>query len=85
MKSTEFVDIVKFYDSRQLVYIVKMESKHRKLPPNPREKSNILSLLLFGWTFSIFKKGYTKVLEFDDIYEPLKCDKSDLLGDHIEA
>lgn len=62
-----------------------MESTHRKLPPNPREKSNILSLLFFGWTFPIFKKGYTKVFEFDDIYETLKCDKSDLLGDRIEA
>lgn len=62
-----------------------MESTHRKLPPNPREKSNFFSLLFFGWTFPIFKKGYTKVLEFDDIYEPLNCDKSTSLGDRIEA
>lgn len=61
-----------------------MESSRKELPPNPREKSNIFSTLLFTWTLPLFKKGYTKILELDDIFQPLKCDKSDLLGDRLE-
>lgn len=62
-----------------------MESTHRYLPPNPREKTNFLSILFFTWTLPLFKKGYNKVLEFDDIFQPLKDDRSDALGDRLEA
>lgn len=62
-----------------------MESIQRKLPANPGEKTNILSCLLFTWTIPLFKKGYAKVLQLDDIFQPLKCDKSDVLGDRLEA
>lgn len=62
-----------------------MESTHRHLPPNPREKTNFLSILFFTWTLPLFKKGYNKVLEFDDIFQPLKDDRSDALGDRLEA
>lgn len=62
-----------------------MESIQRTLPPNPREKTNIFSLLLFTWTIPLFKKGYAKVLQLDDIFQPLKCDKSDALGNRLEA
>lgn len=62
-----------------------MESTRRKLSPNPCEKTNFLSLLFFAWTIPIFKKGYAKVLEFHDIYQPLKSDKSDSLGDRLEV
>ncbi|XP_055304324.1 ATP-binding cassette subfamily C member 4-like [Sitodiplosis mosellana] len=62
-----------------------MESIQRNLPPNPREKVNIVSLLLFTWTVPLFRKGYAKVLQLEDIFQPLKCDKSDVLGDRLEA
>ncbi|XP_031636272.1 multidrug resistance-associated protein 4-like [Contarinia nasturtii] len=61
-----------------------MESSRKQLPPNPREHSSILSVLFFTWTWSIFKKGYTKILELDDIFQPLKCDKSETLGHRLE-
>lgn len=63
---------------------VKMESKKQKLSPNPREYANIFSILSFSWTFPFFKKGFSKDLELDDIFEPLKSDESDLLGDRLE-
>lgn len=62
-----------------------MESIQRKLPSNPREKTNFLSILFFTWTIPLFKKGYAKVLQFDDIFQPLKSDKSDVLGDRLEV
>lgn len=62
-----------------------MESTHCELPPNPREKTNFLSVMFFTWTFPMFKKGYQKVLGFDDIFQTLKSDKSNTLGDRLEV
>lgn len=62
-----------------------MEAVHRKLPPNPRENTNFLSVLVFAWTLPLFKKGYGKILQLDDIFQPLNCDKSSSLGDRLEA
>ncbi|KAL9698307.1 hypothetical protein quinque_001748 [Culex quinquefasciatus] len=61
-----------------------MESIRRKLAPNPRESANFLSVLTFWWTIDLFKKGYTKVLELQDLFRPLEVDKSDALGDRLE-
>ncbi|XP_017768861.1 PREDICTED: multidrug resistance-associated protein 4-like [Nicrophorus vespilloides] len=52
--------------------------------PNPMEKANPLSVLFFGYTIDMFKKGYRKVLEPDDLYNPLNADKSSHLGDRLE-
>lgn len=62
-----------------------MESTRRQLPPNPREKANFLSKLFFVWTFPMFRKGYTKTLEMDDIYQQLNSDTSSKLGDRLEV
>lgn len=62
-----------------------MEAFHRQQPPNPREKSNFLSILFFTWTIPLFKKGFKKDLQLDDIFQSLKCDKADSLGDRLEA
>lgn len=32
----------------------------------------------------MFKKGYSKILATDDLYDPLKTDRSALLGDRLE-
>ncbi|XP_037037714.1 multidrug resistance-associated protein 4-like isoform X1 [Bradysia coprophila] len=61
-----------------------MESTRKTLPPNPREHSNIFSILTFTWTIPLFKRGYTKILELDDIFQPLNADRSSLLGDRLE-
>lgn len=62
-----------------------MESTKRKLPTNPREKAGIFSILFFCWTFPIFKKGYSKVLQLDDIFQPLNVDRSELLGNRLDV
>lgn len=62
-----------------------MESARLNLPVNPREKANVLSKLFFVWTIPIFRKGYTKVLQVEDIYQPLTDDRSEKLGDRLEA
>lgn len=62
-----------------------MESVRRTLPPNPREKANIISVLLFWWTIGIFKKGYKKVLELQDLCQPLTVDRSEKLGDRLDV
>lgn len=61
-----------------------MESSRRVLSVNPREKSNIFSILTFTWTLPLFRKGYSKDLQMDDIFQPLKCDRSELLSERLE-
>lgn len=62
----------------------KMESSQQKYPPNPRDSTNIFSILFFSWTIPLFKKGYGKILELEDMFRPLKSDHSNLLGDRLE-
>ncbi|XP_072762870.1 ATP-binding cassette sub-family C member 4 [Anoplolepis gracilipes] len=61
-----------------------MDSTKIKSKPNPREKANVVSVLLWWWTISLFKTGYKKVLEVEDLFEPLKKDRSNVLGDRLE-
>lgn len=61
-----------------------MESSQQKSPPNPRDTTNFVSALFFTWTFPLFKKGFSKILQMEDMFRPLKCDHSDLLGDRLE-
>lgn len=52
-----------------------------KLDENPREKASVFSVLSFYWTFGLFRKGYSKVLQLDDLIRPLTEDRSERLGD----
>ncbi|XP_043261450.1 uncharacterized protein LOC122402590 [Colletes gigas] len=61
-----------------------MESSNVKSNSNPREKANFVSVLLWWWTIGLFKTGYKKVLQTDDLYDPLKTDRSNVLGDRLE-
>jgi ATP-binding cassette subfamily C (CFTR/MRP) protein 4 len=61
-----------------------MEQNDQKVSDNPREKANFLSIITFFWTIPFFKKGYSKVLELEDLYKPLKSDESANLGDRLE-
>ncbi|KAF7993145.1 hypothetical protein HCN44_005926 [Aphidius gifuensis] len=61
-----------------------MDANKPKERPNPREKTNWLSILLWTWTIKFFKTGYSKILETGDLFDPLSNDKSDVLGDRLE-
>lgn len=56
----------------------------QKRSENPREKANIFSILTFWWTIDLFRKGYSKVLELEDLFKPLEVDKSEVLGTRLE-
>ncbi|XP_046623156.1 ATP-binding cassette subfamily C member 4-like isoform X3 [Neodiprion virginianus] len=57
------------------------ETRDRK---NLEERSNIFSLLFFGWTFPIFREGARRNLKLEDLYDPLKSDASESLSDRLE-
>ncbi|KAL0104958.1 hypothetical protein PUN28_016534 [Cardiocondyla obscurior] len=61
-----------------------MDSTKTRLKPNPREKANIVSVLFWWWTISLFKTGYKKTLQPDDLFDPLKVDRANLLGDRLD-
>lgn len=61
-----------------------METNKNELPENPRETAGILSKIFIYWTIPLFKKGYNKVLELNDIFQPLFADRSEVLGDRLE-
>ncbi|GJQ84115.1 hypothetical protein Trydic_g12088 [Trypoxylus dichotomus] len=56
--------------------------KERK--PNPREKANPISILIFLYTLPTFWSGFKRDLEEKDLYETLNEHKSSYLGDKIE-
>lgn len=62
-----------------------MESSKLNLPPNPRDRANCLSRIFFVWVFPLLKKGYKKTLEIGDLYQPLTHDRSERLGNRLEA
>ena len=51
---------------------------------NPRETAGWLSIAFFWWMNSLLALGYRKDLELEDLYEPRKEDKSEVLGDRLE-
>ncbi|XP_076290649.1 ATP-binding cassette sub-family C member 4 isoform X2 [Lasioglossum baleicum] len=61
-----------------------MDSSSVKSNPNPRVKASLVSVLLWWWTIGLFKTGYKKVLQTDDLYDPLKTDRSHVLGDRLD-
>lgn len=61
-----------------------MEAVRKSLPPNPRAKANIFSILTFWWTIDLFRTGYRKTLELGDLFQPLEQDTSEALGDRLE-
>lgn len=61
-----------------------MESLQKNFAPSPRDSAGFFSVLTFWWTIDLFKKGYYKVLELDDIFKPIRVDYSESLGDRLD-
>lgn len=61
-----------------------MDTGKRKYLPNPRENANILSVVVFAWIIPLFRKGYNKVLDLEDVLKPLDVDTSECLGQRLE-
>lgn len=61
-----------------------MESARLKLTPNPCENANFLSKLFFIWTIPFYKIRYKNEINMNDLYGPLKSDRSELLGNRLE-
>lgn len=61
-----------------------MDFTSKKLPPNPLSKANPISKILFLWVFPLFVKGYSKDLEEEDLYDILKEDQTERVGDELE-
>ncbi|PSN47504.1 hypothetical protein C0J52_02254 [Blattella germanica] len=55
------------------------------LPPHPRASANPLSILTFSWTHDLFRKGYRKELEVDDLYGVLDEDQSGDIANRLQS
>lgn len=62
-----------------------MESSRVKYKQNPSENANWLSKLFFVWIVPFYEVRNRDGINLNDVYEPLKCDRSELLGDRLEA
>ncbi|XP_075236312.1 ATP-binding cassette sub-family C member 4-like [Lycorma delicatula] len=61
-----------------------MDVSRRKVPDNPKEKASFVSSLFFLWTYEIFRDGYHKGFNINNICKPMKEDYSSELGDRLE-
>ncbi|XP_065723649.2 probable multidrug resistance-associated protein lethal(2)03659 isoform X2 [Drosophila suzukii] len=59
--------------------------KAKDLPENPRERSNIFSILTYWYTMPIFIKGRKVTLNTRDLYRALKEHKSETLGNKLSS
>ncbi|XP_033220102.1 multidrug resistance-associated protein 4-like isoform X2 [Belonocnema kinseyi] len=61
-----------------------MDNTEKKRTRNPLENANILSQLHFWWLRKLMWKGIKKDLQMSDMYEPLECNKSQIVGNNLE-
>jgi hypothetical protein len=57
-----------------------MDFRKKKDLPSPREKASFLSKLFFLWIIPLFRKGSSKDLTIDDMYNVPTEDISHKLG-----
>lgn len=61
-----------------------METVRKKLKENPRDRANIFSVLVFSWVIPLFKEGFSKPLETEDLFQSRQCDKSKILAEKLQ-
>ncbi|XP_072883234.1 ATP-binding cassette sub-family C member 4 isoform X1 [Hemitrygon akajei] len=61
-----------------------MEPLHREDKPNPLATANIFSTVFFCWLNPLFKIGYKRRLEENDLYKVLPEDGSEKLGKELQ-
>ncbi|CAL8104322.1 unnamed protein product [Orchesella dallaii] len=61
-----------------------MDISLKKAKENPYAKANLISKLFFLWIFPLFREGHQRDLNLDDMFDTLKADMSQTLGDELE-
>ncbi|XP_051908218.1 multidrug resistance-associated protein 4 isoform X1 [Hippocampus zosterae] len=61
-----------------------MENVKKDTKTNPAASANLLSKLIFWWLNPLFRAGYKRKLEEDDIYPVLEEDSSEMLGQQLQ-
>jgi hypothetical protein len=61
-----------------------MEESRRHLLPNPLASASMASQAVWWWVLDIFKKGYKKDLDLNDLYEVMEEDKTDYVTQRLE-
>lgn len=54
-------------------------------PPNPVETASCVSRLLFSWVTPLFRKGYRRTLQVEDLYACPKVERSERKTDRLQA
>uniref|UniRef100_A0A1E1XAH8 Putative abc transporter n=1 Tax=Amblyomma aureolatum TaxID=187763 RepID=A0A1E1XAH8_9ACAR len=54
-------------------------------PANPVETANCVSKLLFSWVTPLFRKGYRRTLQVEDLYACPKWERSERKADRLQA
>ncbi|XP_036965888.1 multidrug resistance-associated protein 4-like isoform X3 [Acanthopagrus latus] len=70
--------------SRSLLLFVGMEHVRKEAKDNPSASANLLSKIFFCWLTPLFRIGYKRKLEEDDMYNVLPEDASDRLGEELQ-
>ncbi|CAH1738398.1 unnamed protein product [Aphis gossypii] len=55
-----------------------------EIPPNPRSKANVFEIITYRWILKFIKKALNKELDFNDLYNVLDGDSSELLGNKLQ-
>ncbi|XP_028248988.1 multidrug resistance-associated protein 4-like [Parambassis ranga] len=61
-----------------------MEPLRKEAQDNPSASANLLSKIFFCWLNPLFRLGYKRKLEADDMYKVLPEDASDTLGQELQ-
>ncbi|XP_053420105.1 ATP-binding cassette sub-family C member 4-like isoform X7 [Nycticebus coucang] len=62
-----------------------MQPVYAEAKPNPLQNANFCSRLFFWWLNPLFKIGYKRRLEEDDMYSVLPEDRSKYLGEELQG
>ncbi|XP_066266498.1 ATP-binding cassette sub-family C member 4-like [Branchiostoma lanceolatum] len=61
-----------------------MDDKFRKPKPNPLATAGLVSKIFFWWLNPLFKIGYKRTIQEDDMYNVLHKDSSQMQAEHLQ-